>query len=408
MEIKVSAFANPIVLNSLGSSIVLDRIPLTTNLDGFSEKWLQEVLYKNPQCLPTKEIDPRIGALIPICMEIQTGSGPADILYVTETGHLILVETKLWRNPEARRVVVAQILDYARQLTSWSFTDLARETGRASKEGPDYLLSCVRKVNPNFDEAEFVDGITNSLKSGDFLLLIVGDGIRTGTESLVNFISEYGNLHFRFGLIEVAAFKLPNNDVLLQPRILARTEILQRTVIVGSTGKILLEDIAKEDDVVLDDKNISQRQWFQDFWEGYRSYLRLDDLDQPIPSALPKSTNFYFSMPSATPNECWISAYIAQSNFTGGVYLTFHKSCEKAQEYFELLLNEKEEIESVFGAPLNWENNGQKIFISVPSINFKDLNNLVERKVVQEYLAEMSNKMVNAFRHRLEVYVKED
>ena len=404
----MSAYANPIVLNPQNPAIVLERIPLTASGGAFSEKWLQEALFANPQCLPTKEIDPQIGTLIPICMEIETGAGPADILYVTETGHLVLVETKLWRNPEARRVVVAQILDYAKQLTSWSFTDLARETAIATKQGAEYLLNCVRKVNPNVDEADFIDGVTNSLKSGDFLLLIVGDGIRTGTESLVNFIEQYGNLRFGFGLIEVAAFRLPNNEMLLQPRILAKTEILQRTILVGSAGAVALEEIAKAEDIEVDDKADTQRQWFQDFWSGYRSILRLDDLDQPIPAALPKSTNIYFSMPLKKGDESWISAYIAQSSLVGGVYLTFSKACEKSQEYYERLLADREDIEKVIGTPLSWENNGQKIYISVPKIIYSDLNNLSERKRIQEYLADMTNRMVNAFRHRLESYVKEE
>ena len=329
----MSAFANPIVLSPQGPSFVLKRIPLTACGEAFSEMWLQEALFANPLCLPTKEIDPRIGNLIPICMEIETGAGPADILYVTETGHLVLVETKLWRNPEARRVVVAQILDYAKQLTSWSFSDLARETAVATKQGPDYLLNCVRKINPNLDEAEFVDGITNSLKSGDFLLLIVGDGIRSGTEALVNFIGQYGHLRFGFGLIEVAAFQLPTGDVLLQPRILAKTEILQRTVLISSSGSVTLDEIADSEDVIVDEKINHQKKWFQDFWAGYLSILRLDDLDQPTPNSLPKSTNIFFNMPLRIANASWICAYIAQSSLSGGVYLTFSKSYDKAQEY---------------------------------------------------------------------------
>lgn len=404
----MSAYANPILLNPQNSAVVLERIPLTVNGGSFSEKWLQEALFANPQCLPIKEIDSQIGTLIPICMEIETGAGPADILYITETGHLVLVETKLWRNPEARRVVVAQILDYAKQLTSWTYTDLARETAIATKKGADYLLSCVRKVNPNVDESDFVDGVTNSLKSGDFLLLIVGDGIRTGTESLVNFIEQYGNLRFGFGLVEIAAFKLPNNEILLQPRILAKTEILQRTILVGSAGVVELEDVAKAEDVEIDDRVDVQRQWFQEFWTGYKSILMLDDLDQPIPYALPKSANIYFPMPLKKSNESWISAYIAQSSVNGGVYLTFSKSCERAQEYYERLLADRVDIEKITGTALNWENNGQKIYISVPHVTYTDLNNITDRISVQNYLADMTNRMVNAFRHRLEGYLKED
>ena len=36
-------------------------------------------------------------------------------------GYITLVETKLWRNPDARRSVVAQIIDYAKELADWTY-----------------------------------------------------------------------------------------------------------------------------------------------------------------------------------------------------------------------------------------------------------------------------------------------
>ena len=194
----MSAFTSPIVVNQSSQSVLLDRIPLSARGDLFTEKWLQNILFANPQCLPVREIDPHIGKLIPVCTEIETGAGAADILYVTPTGQIVLVETKLWRNPEARRDVVVQILDYAKQLTTWKYDDLARQSAIATKKGPSYLSACLQ--NHGIDEGTFVDGINRSLKTGDFLLLIVGDGIRSGAESHVGFIERYGNL--RFGKVD--------------------------------------------------------------------------------------------------------------------------------------------------------------------------------------------------------------
>ena len=190
-----------------------------------NERWLQETLFAYPESLPVKEIDPHIGPLIPVCMEIETGSGPADILYVTRTGQLVLVETKLWRNPEARREVVGQILDYAKNLTTWTYEGLDERAAIAAGAGSNFLLSCLRSRFPDADESAFVDGVRRSLTTGDFLLLIVGDGIRTGAESLVTFLERYGHLRFGFGLLEVAAFRLPDGSTLLQPRILANSHV---------------------------------------------------------------------------------------------------------------------------------------------------------------------------------------
>jgi hypothetical protein len=99
----VSGFTQPLIIAAQGSASVLDRIPLGQGAEGaFPEAWLQNALFRHPRALPVREIDPHIGELIPVCTEIETGAGPADILYVTRTGQLVLVETKLWRNPEAR------------------------------------------------------------------------------------------------------------------------------------------------------------------------------------------------------------------------------------------------------------------------------------------------------------------
>jgi hypothetical protein len=49
-------------------------------------------------------------------MEVNCGYGSIDNLFLTPTGDIILVETKLWSNAKARREVVAQALDYIRNL----------------------------------------------------------------------------------------------------------------------------------------------------------------------------------------------------------------------------------------------------------------------------------------------------
>jgi hypothetical protein len=50
---------------------------------------------------------------------------PADNLYLSTGGYPVLVETKLWRNPQARREVVSQALDYVKDLVNRDFAWLA-------------------------------------------------------------------------------------------------------------------------------------------------------------------------------------------------------------------------------------------------------------------------------------------
>ena len=71
--------------------------------DGYSERWLQKLIGRYPNVLPIEQIEPALTPAIPICMELPLASGFVDNLYVTPRGDLIVGETKLFRNPEARR-----------------------------------------------------------------------------------------------------------------------------------------------------------------------------------------------------------------------------------------------------------------------------------------------------------------
>ncbi len=97
---------------------ILSRIPLgtPTSKGNIDELTLQELLFLNPQTLPIASIDRAYDGVIPVCRELSTSAGSVDALYVNQLGRMTLAEFKLWRNPQARREVVGQILDYAKEL----------------------------------------------------------------------------------------------------------------------------------------------------------------------------------------------------------------------------------------------------------------------------------------------------
>ena len=82
-----------------------------------SEAYIQALVHEHPACLPIAEIDAMFSGPVPICTELNTPAGPIDNFMVTPSGLPVLVECKLWRNPEAQREVVSQILDYAKELS---------------------------------------------------------------------------------------------------------------------------------------------------------------------------------------------------------------------------------------------------------------------------------------------------
>src|SRR5713101_875100 len=104
-------------------------------VEDLDEKWLQKFIFAHPQSLPVDEIEPAFGPLIPICRELDTQAGPVDMLFINTTGLVTLVECKLWENPEARREVVGQILDYAKEISRWSYAELEAAVQAKRKDG---------------------------------------------------------------------------------------------------------------------------------------------------------------------------------------------------------------------------------------------------------------------------------
>ena len=161
-----------------------------------SEAYIQQLVHEHPACLPIAEIDAMFSGPVPICTELNTPAGSIDNFLVTPSGLPVLVECKLWRNPEARREVVSQILDYAKELSRWSSSDVQRAVRQRIKGDSNPLLEKFRAADLRVDEQQFNDALTANLRRGRFLLLIVGDGIREGVEAITEYLRAHAGLHF--------------------------------------------------------------------------------------------------------------------------------------------------------------------------------------------------------------------
>jgi hypothetical protein len=230
-----------LIAAATGNAVRLTPLSQQAGGDAVSEAYIQALVHAHPTCLPIAEIDPMFSGPVAICTELNTLAGAIDNFMVTPSGLPVLVECKLWRNPEGRREVVGQILDYAKELSRWSSSDLQREVSRRLKRDGNPLLEMVRAVDPTVDEIQFNDALTANLRRGRFLLLIVGDGIREGVEAIAEYLQMHAGLHFSLGLVELPIYIMPNGDRLVAPRVLARTTVVTRTVVALPDGYALQE-----------------------------------------------------------------------------------------------------------------------------------------------------------------------
>ena len=410
-----SAFAAPFIVRTDKTSIKLRRIPLSgpDSKEVYDEDWLQNLLYQHPQALPVDEVDDAFAGLIPVCREMTTPVGDVDVVYMTPSGRPVIVEAKLWRNPESRRKVIGQILDYAKELSHFSFDSLdgAVRAARRKMDGeepPRGLLDVVKSQAPALDEARFRDAVTRNLRRGEMLLLIVGDGIKEGVGAITDFLEGHASLHFTFGLVEVAIFQMPDGGQLVQPRVLAQSTIVRRVVVELRDGQLsaseedMTEVEAKADEQVSEEV-LRGRERFRTFWEGFLKQLKLDNREQPV-SPPATNTNQYFVMPKGS--DAWVSAYLLQSGQRAGVYLTFAKG-PTGNRLYAALSEDKVAIEKELGIPIEWESDGKKHWISSPEASYT--GRLIEDHgpEVQTMMADRVNQFVNVFRPRLEKLVQE-
>lgn len=223
-----------------GSSSALDRQQIGGRDGRHDERWLQALLHRHPTCLPMSQIEPGLSRLVPVCMELPLASGSLDNLFLTPDGDIVIVEAKLWRNPEARREVVAQALDYANSLFGMDYAALEAAVLRADfgcGETPRRLYDLFSDAD-TLDEPDFVDAITMNLKNGRIVVLVAGDGIRTGAENLVQGLQSHAGFHFTFALVELSVFQNTKDDgLLIIPRTLLKTCMVERGVVRIEDGR---------------------------------------------------------------------------------------------------------------------------------------------------------------------------
>jgi hypothetical protein len=145
--------------------------------------------------------------------------------------------------------VVAQAIDYAHGMASWTYMDLqnaVQKSSVADGHKPPTSLYELFDEAAELDEAGFVDAVSRNLRLGRMLLLIVGDGIREGVESLSSFLQLHAGFHFTLGIVEMPVFRLPHGGLIVQPRVLARTVNIERGIVKVADGHhAIIESVQK-------------------------------------------------------------------------------------------------------------------------------------------------------------------
>jgi hypothetical protein len=222
----------PLLLSGDQAGRLLCRVETKHGADQYTESFLQETIDRWPNILPIRDFYPNVEGLCSLGREIPVDLGGSegciDNLLVTDDGHLVIVETKLWRSPEALRTVVAQVLHYGMAVSQlpWDKFEacLRRSDPKCQQLGKaQTVFEFIRNRSEadSFPEPDddFHDNFDTWRRNGEILLVIVADAIRPSLERLVHWMdTKAGNKPYQLGVVELCIYDLPDLGRFIVPK----------------------------------------------------------------------------------------------------------------------------------------------------------------------------------------------
>ncbi|MCC8402002.1 hypothetical protein LJ655_08865 [Paraburkholderia sp. MMS20-SJTN17] len=381
---------------------------------GHNENWLQEKLFDHPTLVPMVEMFGHGEALMPLCREYPLRYGSSnvfvDLLGVSPTGRLVLIECKLWRNPGARREVVAQLFEYASLMGRLTYSDLEAKLKQVrGLTGENPMFKAVSEAFPELDEASFVDAVNESLRRGDFLLAIAGDGIRSDLHALKNLLANQGGILARLALLEIRLFRDANGRTLLVPNVPVQTELVRREVFVGVGREASTSDPfipPRADEMVVGKEGVdsgttgsSSYGPNRPFWTRFINEVRFDHPDQPPPR---HGGNNWVRMAMPGPLSNGLVAF-REANHTAALMVKFKGP--EGRNLMQTLLEDQSALESELGHSVRFNikdvTEDSDRVVAVLLVEYKPHEGPEMESEQMTWLLKMANAMVNALRPRL-------
>jgi hypothetical protein len=205
-----------------------DEFAVLEEGDFAAERALQEALKRNPEVIPAGDLE--LDEVIVVGRETPLLVGAIDLLLLDAQGRIILVETKLSTNPELRRQVIAQLLDYAASLWKtaptlkefeslvmryWRSAACEDERVKSAKslhEGVEAVFA--ESIGEIWDYEAFEAALEDNLKNGQYVLLVVATGLMDGA---LKDLLQYANICLNLPLfgVEITMFKMEGRELIV-------------------------------------------------------------------------------------------------------------------------------------------------------------------------------------------------
>ena len=197
------------------------------------EATLQTLIAEHPELLDGEQMrpgDPRRWLLISREKGISAAPGEGarwavDHLLVDQDARPTLVEVKRGWNPEIRRTVIRQVLEYAAHASeTWTANELRETFERGAvlrRSDPQEALATLLQSGADPDADVFWDNVATNLAANRLRLLIISDRIPDELALVVTFLNKQ-MADIEVLAVEIKSFKGNANQTLV-PRVIGRT-----------------------------------------------------------------------------------------------------------------------------------------------------------------------------------------
>ena len=203
---------------------------------GYEEE-LKRYIIEHPSLIQLDSVTDDHVEHITVGEEWYMGPGRVDIVLLGSDAVLTVVETKLKRNPEARRAVIAQVMEYGAYVSEWTVGELQEEM--EAFLGSD---KCPTKLRGNnLDEAiavllgnaggsenarDFLARVEQNLRAGQLRLVVAVDEVGEEAQKIVTFVNSFST--FDLFLLKISEYK-DGNTTILVPQLLGYARKVRST-----------------------------------------------------------------------------------------------------------------------------------------------------------------------------------
>lgn len=215
--------------------------PSTLRTLGKDEAFLEELIGSAPELLGLEPYRTGVRGPFFACHQrtLETPQGriaKPDILILTQSGHIVVVEVKLIDNAELRdRRVVGQVIEYAAALASYNEVDLLELFGA---DDGSWELAVARMFPKAHDAPSLAKELLRKVQTASIHLVIACD---TAPEGLRDFVRAVTNQHalgaYELHVVELVPHVTDDGvagGILMTPSRPIRTEVVARTAITVS------------------------------------------------------------------------------------------------------------------------------------------------------------------------------